>query len=82
MEENNMENISLIDLGVGLLGLIGVGFFVLKFAYWFVGYGLGGNDYKKKNLCLGNDHNPNPCKIVKDGGICVECGGFIPNWLD
>jgi hypothetical protein len=40
----------------------------------------------RKILCSGLtndksdvDHAPNPGQIDGDGGICVECGGFVPN---
>ena len=29
--------------------------------------------------CEGVDHNPNPGKIVKGGGRCVECGFLVPD---
>lgn len=36
------------------------------------------------SICYGSEdenmpHEPNPCKILKGGAECVECGGFIPN---
>ena len=31
----------------------------------------------KSLICIGIDHQPNPCQVVPDGSMCVECGGFI-----
>ena len=30
-------------------------------------------------LCESLDHNPNPCRMIPEGGLCVECGGLVPN---